>query len=235
MVLALNLIQNRKISKREWIKKYREPDLRRKKLYAACEPIILPDLRQESEKCEQLHPLPPIEIHPYDKLLAQDLKNEWESSRMICIFHKNSMTEREHVERRNLFQHQDMLLRYYNTRCVHHYLTGTRFECLKQLFLNGSYHALLFSKEPNVLKMVKTAKKVQHHLVLLCAVVDDKILSYNEIIKYSELPNLPTLQSHLCHTLSLASQSITQNLAKPLTQLSMSLDQFVKQKEKETK
>ena len=204
-------------------------------MLAVCEPVFPRDKRQESEKCYNLSPKQEKEIHPYDKLLAEDMKLELSSSRMICFFHTNIMTNREKKECSNHFQHEDMYLRYYNEDVAQLALNGTKYQNALHLCRTSDWVTLkkdvtlLFSAEPQVSKLLKVTKKCPQ-LILMAAIIDDRFLSVDDLKDYNRLPNLATLRAQLSHTLSMATQSIVNKTVYPISKLTNNIDSYIRDK-----
>ncbi len=216
--------------KQIYFRKYREPNFVRKQMLAICEPIMAKDKRPHSERCINLLPKAERQIHPYDKLLAEDMKQELRSSRMICFFHQNVMTIIEKRETRNLFQKEDMFLRYYNPDIAQMAMNGTKYESALHLAKLPNF-TILFSAEPQVSKLLKLNKKCPQ-LILLAAIIDDRFLSVEDIKAYSRLPDLQTMRSELSHTLSLAAKSLSNKTIYPISNLTNSLDLYIKDQQK---
>lgn len=213
-----------------------EPDFRRKLMLAICEPIVPRDKRQTSEKCYNLKLKQERPIHPYDELLAQDLKQELLSSRMICFFHTNVMTKREKREASNQFQHEDLYLRFYNEDVAQLAMSGTKYSSALHLCRIDDWFVqrdvtMLFGAEPQVNKVLRITRKIPQ-LILIAAIVDDRFLSVEDFKQYSRLPDLQALRAQVSHTLSLAAQSVVANTSHPVRSLTQSLDLYGNDKNK---
>jgi ribosomal protein L10 len=51
-----------------------------------------------------------------------------------------------------------------------------------------------------------------HYVSVLAAIVDDRLMSVNELVKYSKMPDLKTAQAGLIAVLNAATVQLTQNL-----------------------
>ena len=213
-----------------------EPDFTRKLMLAICEPVMARDKRQTSDKCFNLQKRTERKIHPYDKLLAEDMKQELRSSRMICFFHTNVTSNRDRFEARNKFQHEDLYLRFYNEDVAQLAMSGTKYESALHLCRINDWYTqrhvtILFSTEPQVNKVLKITKKIPQ-LILMAAIIDDRFLSVDDMKEYGRLPDLQTLRAQVCHTLSLAAQSLVGNTSHPVRALAQSLDLYKNDKNK---
>ena len=206
-------------------------------MLAVCEPIFSADKRQPSDTCFNLRAKPDREIHPYDKLLAEDMKRELSFSKMICFFHTNVLTNREKKEFRNVFQREDMLLRYYNEDVAQLAMAGTKHESALHLCRTLNWTVLqkdvtiLFSSEPQVSKLLKLTKKCPQ-LILMAAIIDDRFLSVEDLKNYNRLPDLETLRTQLSYTLSMATKSIVDKTIDPISRLTNNIDLYIKDQNK---
>ena len=211
-------------------RQHREQHFTRKQMLAICEPIFPADKRLESEKCFNLSPRIERQIHPYDRLLAEDMKRELSSSRMICFFHQNKMTPREKQSIKNEFEHQEMYLRYYNPDVAQLSMSATKYESAIHL-CDQKDVTILFSAKPVVNKLLKMSRKCPE-LILLAAIIDNRFLSVEDLKDYNRLPDLQTLRAQLSHTLSMATKSIADKTVHPISQLTNSLDLYINQQKK---
>ena len=147
---------------------------------------------------------------------------------MICFFHRNSMTQREKIARKNYFQHEGMFLRYYNNDCVRHALLNTPNQAV--LHLLQTQNAILFSPQIQVNKLMRLLKKTPE-IILLSGIIDGTLMSYQDLINYSKLPSHEMMLAQVSHTLSRVASSITNNLSRPLIELNTNLSLYVKEKE----
>jgi len=199
-------------------------------MLAICEPVIPQDRRSNSERCRNLLPKADRQIHPYDIFLAEDMKEELRSSRMICFYHINVMKNREKKLVSNMFQHENMFLRYYNRDIANLAMNGTKYESALHLSQEKDF-TVLFSAEPQVSKLFKLNKKCPQ-IILLAAIIDDRFLSIDDLKDYSRLPDLHTVRSQLSFTLSLEAKSITDKTTYPISKLANNLDLYVKDQQK---
>ena len=236
VVFTGNVLQVR-YRKAIYPRKYVEPDFVRKQMLAVCEPVFPRDKRQPSLNCYNLGLKYEREIHPFDKLLAEDMKRELSSSRMICFLHTNVLTNREKKEFSNLFEHQNMYLRYYNEDVAQLAMAGTKYQSALHLCHTSDWVVqqkdvtILFSGEPQVTKLLKLMKKCPQ-LILLAAIIDDRFLSVDHIKDYNRLPDLQTLRTQLSYTLSLATKSIADKTVYPISSLTNSIDLYIKDMKK---
>jgi len=211
-------------------RKHVEPDFRRKQMLAVCEPIFAADKRLPSERCYNLQPKREREVHPWDRLLAEDMKQELRTSRMICFFHQNVMTNREKKLCANSYQHEHMYLRYYNPDIAQLAMSDTKWAPALHLCSERAV-TVLFSDEPRVAKMLKVTKKCPQ-LILMAAIIDDRFLSVADIKDYNRLPDLQTLRAQLSHTLSMTTRSVSDKAFTPIISLTNSIDSYIRDKNK---
>lgn len=202
-----------------------EPHFVKKCMLEVCKPIIKKNLMPDIQTCKKLQEIEKI-IHPYEQLLAKQFINEWNSSRMICFFHRNSLTKEENTLIRNMLFKQDMHLRHYNNSTVKLALQGTIYEAALNLVQSSSSY--VFSAEPNVSKLLKVSKKMPQ-LILLAGIIDNQFLSREDLQNYSNLPSLEIMQSQICNTLMLSSTQMSTTLSHHLIELNQLLHRYIEQ------
>lgn len=104
------------------------------------------------------------EENPFQRILANELREKFETSRLIAFCHLNPMSADYNLRAYIMFKKQNMLMKNYGKKTVAMALEGTRFEPVSEFYL--SRNMLIFSPEPEIKKMLKVLKKYPQ-LVLL--------------------------------------------------------------------
>jgi len=218
-------------ARRVSVREYREPDYPLKKLLTACEPYILPEFRPKYETCESVgfDPKLLIDEHPYNRLLAQDLKRELEACQMIVVFHLNPIEQERRRYAKCAWEHSGMYLRRYNAQTREMGMRHTRFSTLLDIMTERSQ--LLFMNNLNLKEMISINRKYPE-FVMLAGAVDDQLLSRDRILKLRDMPSIDVMRAQLTHTLSLASQTLSQNISYQTSLLSRNLNALVDQQKK---
>ncbi|TMW49833.1 hypothetical protein DOY81_005073 [Sarcophaga bullata] len=147
--------------------------------------------------------------NPYNDIISREVRNWLENSKMIAIFHLNSIKSDDFFDVRVQLHKQNMQLKMYGAKIVRKAVEGSRFEAILPLF--ESQQCIVFSPEQKVSQLLKTTRKVPQ-MLLLGGIVDNTLLSRNEFMSYAQLPGLQSAQAELVHTLNSAASSLVQNL-----------------------
>lgn len=156
-----------------------EPKIAEPTIYEKCYQNRLPILQKTLDKYT-------IE-NPYDKILAKDIHNWFEKSKMIIVYHANSINSDDWFKARVAFHKQNMQLKTYGKSLVKMALKGTRYETV--LPLVQTKYCLVFSAEPRINEMQKITKKIPQ-LIMLAGIVEDRLMSKTQLIEFAALPDL---------------------------------------------
>lgn len=161
--------------------------------------------------------------NPYNDIVAREALNWLNHSRMIAIFHLNSIKSDDLFQIQVKLHKKNMQLKLYGRKIMIKALEGTCYEALLPLF--DSEYCLILSPEQNVAQLLKIVRKVQQ-MILLAGVVDNTLMSRNEFMAYAQLPPLPIVQSELVNTINMAAQNLVHNLNSHQNHLVQALDVY---------
>lgn len=165
--------------------------------------------------------------NPYEQIIAKEVKNWFNNSKMIVIFHVNSISSEEMFNARVQLFKQNIHMKAYNKKVMSQALVGTQYETILPLF--DSRNGIVFSPEQNLKKMFKIVKKVPQ-IMILAGIVEGRLLSKTDLVKYSELPSLDIARAQLASTLQQAAgSSLVTLLQANQTQLTAALDAYASQ------
>ncbi|XP_061398157.1 large ribosomal subunit protein uL10m-like [Musca vetustissima] len=150
-----------------------------------------------------------VQENPYNDIIAREVYNWLSNSKMVGIFHINSIKSDDYFDARVLLHKQNMQLKQYGQKIVRKAVEGNRFEAILPLF--DAQTCLVFSPEPKVAQLLKITRKIPQ-MLLIAGIVDDTLLSRNEFMQYAQLPGLKSAQAELVQTLNMAGTSLVQNL-----------------------
>lgn len=118
------------------------------------------------ELCGDLRPkLEKTVENPFQKLLAKDCFNWFNQSRLVAVFHLNSMSADEQFKAYVAYKKHNMYLKIYGHETLNMALVGTKFEAFTEHYI--SHNIMLFSPEANIKQMLKISKKFRQ-MILLC-------------------------------------------------------------------
>lgn len=173
------------------------------------------------------------EENPYEIIVAREVKNWFDHSQMIAVFHVNPINGEDYFKARVDFHKNGMQLKTYGGGIMHRALTDTKYEALLALIkgYTSSTHFLFCPEHKKVSAIIKILKKFpQFHL--LCGVVEDRLLSKNELVEYSKIASIDIARSQIVNVLNMAAGQLVQNLSAHQANLVNILDAHVRENEK---
>ncbi|KAL5285913.1 hypothetical protein ACFFRR_007534 [Megaselia abdita] len=155
------------------------------------------------------HQLEVEQENPYNRIIAREVLNWLNHSKMVAIFHLNSINSDDFFNARVALHKQNMQLKVYGKKIISMAVEGTKFETIEPLF--DSNHCIVFSSEEQVSKLLRLTKKVPQ-MVLMAGIVQNRLLSRNEFTDFASLPDLTTARAQLVGTLNMAGGKIVEDL-----------------------
>jgi len=171
-----------------------------------------------SERCPKPYSkaLKQIENNPYENILAKELKELFEQSAMVAIFHKNPVKGEIDFKTRKTFKMAGMDHVVYGKSTLKLALAETNYSSVLNLF--QSHSSIVFSSTSQVPKLLKITKKMPH-LILLASIVDGVLLSKNQTVEYGNLVNIDNARARLISVIGQVNNRCLQTIGQ--TQLSM--------------
>lgn len=157
-----------------------------------------------------------IEDNPYENILAQEVKDLFEQSAMIAIFHKNPVMGETNFKCKKTFIMAGMKEVIYGKSTLRKGLAKTNYATVLDLF--QSHSSIVYSNTTQVPQLLKIIKKMPH-LILLACIVDGKLLSKTQTIEYGNLVNIDHARTRLVHVISQVNNKCLQTIGQ--TQLTM--------------
>lgn len=130
--------------------------------------------------------------NPYEKIIAKEVANWFNSSKMVAIFHVNSISADDMFNVRVQLYKQNMHLKVYSKYVMSQALLGTKFESVLPLF--DSSNGIVFSPDQNLTKLLKTVKKIPQ-MMLLAGIVEGRLMSKTELQNFADLPSLDIVRA----------------------------------------
>ncbi|GBP96068.1 39S ribosomal protein L10, mitochondrial [Eumeta japonica] len=140
---------------------------------------------------------------------------------MVVFLHLNPIKQRDKLPLFAEFTRNDMHLRQYGKKIVQMATSGTRFEPVNHLFT--SQQEILFGQPEKVQKMFKILRKAPE-LVVMEGIIEDKLLSKNDLVEFSKLPDLQIARSQICTVLHSAATVLVSQLNQAQQSLVSHLD-----------
>ncbi|KAL1458496.1 hypothetical protein WDU94_008641 [Cyamophila willieti] len=162
------------------------------------------------------------EENPYEKILAKEILELFETSKMVAIVHTHSMLAETKFEVHVAYKRLGMQVRdYYGRHTIEMAVRDTKYASILPLFKISE--TLIFSPEVKVDALLSTMKKTPQ-LTLMATIVDGQLLSKTETEFYAST-NLATQQALLVQTINSAATSLTTSLNQHAQTLVGYLDQ----------
>ncbi|KAH8262839.1 hypothetical protein KR044_000825, partial [Drosophila immigrans] len=148
--------------------------------------------------------------NPYNAIVAREVRNWLDHSRLVAVFHLNSINSDEIFRVRVQLHKQNMHLKSYGRKIIGQAVTGTAYEAIMPLF--HSNHCIVFSpNQQQIGALLRITRKVPQ-MVLLGGIVESKLLSRNEMMDFGKMPSLQVAQAQLVQTLNQAAGTVVQQL-----------------------
>lgn len=160
--------------------------------------------------------------NPYERIIAREVTNWFNSSKMVAIFHVNSISADDLFNVRVQLFKQNMHLKAYSKHIMGQALLGTQFESVLPLF--DSNNNIVFSPDQNLVKLLKTVKKIPQ-MLLLAGIVEGRLMSKTQLQDYASLPSLDIARAQFAAVLQNAGgNSLVTLLQANQTALAAALD-----------
>lgn len=199
-------------------------------------------------KKEKIRPCPPKEFaaasskkkivlneNPYEEILAREVRNWFDHSKMVGIVHVNSINGEDSFKAAVAFHKSGMHYKKYGTNLLTRAIDGTNYECLLPLNNeNRSFSTgfIFCTENNNVSLMLKILKKIpQMHL--LCGITEGRLLSKKEFEDFAKMPDIQIVRSQFTNVLNLAGSQLVQQLQTHQSNLVNILDAHVRENTKE--
>lgn len=148
--------------------------------------------------------------NPYNAIIAREVRNWLDHSKLVAIYHLNSITSDEIFRVRVQLHKQNLHLKAYGRKIIAQAVAGTQYEAILPLF--HSNHCIVFSPDQQrVGALLRLTRKVPQ-MVLLGGIVEQTLLSRNELMNFAQMPGLQATQAQLVQTLNMAAGNVVQQL-----------------------
>ncbi|KAG6462809.1 hypothetical protein O3G_MSEX013482 [Manduca sexta] len=176
-------------------------------------------------RCDKGEKKTNVEIdNPFERILASECLNWFNTSKMVVFLHVNSISMEDKTPIFATLVKNNMHLRTYGKKIVSMATKGTRYEAVNHLFT--SHQNIIFGQPENASKMFKILKKAPQ-LVVMAGIIQDRLMSKNELLEYSQMPSLDVARSQLCSVLDSAGSSVVGLLNRSQQTLVSHLEQHV--------
>lgn len=162
-----------------------------------------------------------VETHPFQTILANELRELFDSSKMILFCHRNAIKSFDVFNFRVALHRKEVSYQMRGKKTVRQAIGDTKFKELLPLLDADS--CMLFSPNTNIADVLKILKKTPQ-IILLAGVIDDRILSRNQLEEYAKLGDLDTMRAQFAASLYAGGNQIVNNLQSHQSNLCYLLD-----------
>lgn len=106
----------------------------------------------------------PVEYNPYEKIIARDIRNWFDTSKMIAICHQNSFSSEQEFVFKVKLKRANMYLKRYGIRLMKLALEDSPYVATMPLY--KSSFSIIFSLDTDTAALEKILKKHQHTILL---------------------------------------------------------------------
>lgn len=211
------------------IQRPRPPHYTRKLFNAVTEPVY--PRRTAIDFCQEQQALKQLEkdnkekniLHPYESILAKELFDCFDSSKMILICHTNSMDGFEFFNFKVAMHKKNIQTKVFSRKIIKGAIEDTKFNAMLPLLTNSTHSCMLFSDEWNVNDVLTALKKLPK-VILLAGTLGDRYMSRNELENYAKLPDLSTVRAQFVATMNSVGGQLTNHLQAHQSNLAYMLD-----------
>lgn len=157
-----------------------------------------------------------VEDNPYQNILAREVRDLFEQSAMVAIFHKNPVKGEIDFKTMKTFKMAGMDHVVYGKSTLKLALEQTNYAVVLNLF--QSHSSIVFSSTSQTQKLLRIIKKMPH-LILLACIVDGKLLSKSQTVEYANLMDIDNARARLIGVISQMNNRCVQTIGQ--TQLTM--------------
>lgn len=148
--------------------------------------------------------------NPYEKIIAREIRNWFDSSNLVAICHQNSITQEELFELRVPLKRANMCYKQYNQKLMKLALIDSPYAVTLPLYKTS--FGLIFGSDATVTDFQKIVRKCPQ-VILLAGILEGQVLSKDDFLKYGKM-DLTTSRMHLVQVLQSAGGN---NLNQQLT------------------
>lgn len=187
----------------------------------------------------------------YQEIVAQEVKFRFFNSKLVVFCHLNPMLGDQKFAAKLQLHRANMYIEQLGRETVRLAVQGTPYEPVLSLYV--SENMTIFSPELEIKKLLNIVKKFPelvvlgrcflwvkvtfdyNNLTISAGICCNKLVSKDELVHYSTIPNLQTAQASLVQTLNSVGSQLVTNLNSHQTSFVSHLEQRLKQLEDEEK
>lgn len=150
-------------------------------------------------------------LHPYQKILAKELADTFNTAKMVLLCQKNSMDAFDFFNFRVALHKKNISTKVPSRKLIRAAIKDTKYNVMLPLLMQTAHNCILFGNEWNVDDVLKIMKKTPK-MILLGGSLGDHYMSKTQLENYANLPDLTTLRAQFAATLNAAGGQIYNHL-----------------------
>ncbi|XP_028044810.1 39S ribosomal protein L10, mitochondrial [Monomorium pharaonis] len=124
------------------------------------------------------------EYNPYQRIIAREVRNWFDNSKMVAICHQNSMTAEDEFELAVPLRRANMYYKRYSKKIMTLALTDSPYAAT--LLLYESQFSIIFGYDVNVVAFEKIVRKFPQ-VILLAGILEGRVLNKENFLRYGKM------------------------------------------------
>lgn len=122
--------------------------------------------------------------NPYQRIIAREVRNWFDNSKMVAICHQNSMASEDQFELAVPLKRANMYFKRYSSKIMRLALTDSPYAATMPLY--SSQFCIVFGSDINVVAFEKIVKKFPQ-VILLGGILEGHVLNRNDFLRYGKM------------------------------------------------
>lgn len=124
------------------------------------------------------------ELTPYHDIIAREVRNWFDNSKMIAFLHKNAHSMEDQLDLAIPLRKKNMYLKSYSAEIMNLALKDSPYSAVKMLYSMPFY--VVFCPENNVADLVKILK-TSPFVILMAGILEGRLLNLNDFLRFGEM------------------------------------------------
>jgi len=169
-------------------------------------------------------------MQPWEVLQGEQIRTMFEKSNKLLLFQHKGLRRHEWRDLVYDLRQEAMIVTLFQNRLIRHFMKDTKY--VNFLEYVEHHNSIMVNKTDSDVNLKAVLKRIRYdsRLELKGGIIDNNIMTYDEIVAYSNLPTLEQSRSELVQLLSQPSSTLSRLLQTNQSNLSQNLSLYVDQK-----
>ncbi|XP_055598082.1 39S ribosomal protein L10, mitochondrial [Uranotaenia lowii] len=167
--------------------------------------------------------------NPYETIIAREVRNWLEHSKMVAFIHLNSIKQEDFFKVQVALHRYQMKVKMYSKSVIKLAVDGTKFEAIKPLF--DTKTVLIFCPDESKIKQLLNVLKKTPQFILIAGIAHGRFMSKNEFVDFASMPDLTTTRAQLAAVLDSAGAKVVSDLESHQNQIVGMLEAYMRQQD----